>query len=71
MIAAIPKNVKSFTVNNLFNQVCSPSPPSFTIIEVDFFLKRLENDIVLFLMINKQIYKRKNDIISIELQYKF
>jgi hypothetical protein len=39
--------------------------------EVDFFLKRLENDIVNFLMMNKQIYKRKNDIISLEIQYKF
>jgi hypothetical protein len=49
IIAAIPKKVKSFTVKTLCNPVCSPSPPSFRITLVDFFLKRWDIDMVLIL----------------------
>ena len=58
IIAAIPKKVKSLTFKTLCKSVCPPSPPCFSIIEVDFFRNSLVNNMDVFLVRIKQIYKR-------------
>lgn len=54
IMAAIPKKVKSRTVSTLLSPECSPSPPCFNMVEVDFLLNKLENDILINLLMFRE-----------------